>query len=76
MEEQVKVKSFEKLRSMRDALCEREKTRKEKAQHQKWLLEQMQELKKISECQDCTIEIIKTKIDQILSEVVDTGSKK
>ena len=76
MEEQVKVKSFEKLRSMRDALCEREKTRKEKAQHQKWLLEQMQELKKISECQDCTIEIIKTKIDQILSEVLDVGGKK
>jgi len=76
MEDQVKVKSFEKLRSMRDALCEREKTRKEKVQHQKWLLEQMQELKKISECQDCTIEIIKTKIDQILSEVIDAGSKK
>ena len=76
MEDQVKVKSFEKLRSMRDALCEREKTRKEKARHQKWLLEQMQELKKISECQDCTIEIIKTKIDQILSEVIDAGSKK
>ncbi len=76
MEDQVKVKSFEKLRSMRDALCEREKTRKEKVQHQKWLLEQMQELKKISECQDCTIEIIKTKIDQILSEVIDAGSEK
>ena len=76
MEDQVKVKSFEKLRSMRDALCEREKTRKEKAQHQKWLLEQMQELKKISECQGCTIEIIKTKIDQILSEVIDAGSTK
>ena len=76
MEDQVKVKSFEKLRSMRANLCEKEKARKEKAQRQKWLLEQMQELKKISECQDCTIEIIKTKIDQKLSEVIDAGSKK
>jgi hypothetical protein len=76
MEDQVKVKSFEKLRSMRANLCEKEKARKEKAQRQKWLLEQMQELKKISECQDCTIEIIKTKIDQILSEVIDAGSTK
>ena len=44
MEDQVKVKRFEKLKSMRDALCEREKTRAEKAAHQKWLHDQMQEL--------------------------------
>ena len=73
MEDQVKVKSFEKLRSMRDALCEREKTRKEKVQHQKWLLEQMQELKKISECQDCTIEIIKTIIQRIPGQSTEAG---
>ena len=76
MEDQVKVERFEKLKSMRDALCEREKTRAEKAAHQKWLLEQVQELKKISECQDCTVEVIKTKIDEILCEIANTGGVK
>ena len=60
---------------MRDALCEREKTRVAKAEHQKWLLEQVRELKKISECQDCTVETIKTKIDEILCEIAGTGGK-
>jgi len=76
MEDQVKVERFEKLKSMRDALCEREKTRAEKASHQKWLLEQVQELKKISECQDCTVEVIKTKIDEILCEIASAGGVK
>ena len=76
MEDQVKVERFEKLKSMRDALCEREKTRAEKAAHQKWLLEQVQELKKISECQDCTVEVIKTKIDEILCEIASAGGAK
>jgi ATP-dependent protease ClpP protease subunit len=67
MEDQVKVERFEKLKSMRDALC---------AAHQKWLLEQVQELKKISECQDCTVENIKTKIDEILCEIASTGGIK
>lgn len=76
MEDQVKIKRFEKLKSMREALCEREKTRAEKAEHQKWLLEQVEELKKISECQDCTIDIIKTKINEILCEISATGRSK
>ena len=76
MEDQVKVERFEKLKSMRDALCEREKTRAEKAAHQKWLHDQMQELKKIADCQDCTVETIKTKIDEILCEIASTGGTK
>ena len=76
MEDQVKVERFEKLKSMRDALCEREKTRAEKTAHQKWLHDQMQELKKIADCQDCTVETIKTKIDEILCEISSTGGTK
>ena len=76
MKDQVKAKRFEKLKSMRDALCEREQLRLEKVKYQKWLLDQVRELKEISECQDCTVEIIKDKIDQILCEIIDAGVKK
>ena len=49
----MKVTRFEKLKSLREDLCEREKNRLVKIQYQKWLLDQVKELKKISECKDC-----------------------
>ena len=72
----MKVTRFEKLKSLREDLCEREKNRLVKIQYQKWLLDQVKELKKISECKDCTVEAIKIKIDQILLQISDIGSKK
>lgn len=72
----MKATRFEKLKSLREDLCEREKNRLVKIQYQKWLLDQVKELKKISECKDCTVEAIKIKIDQILLQISDPGSKK
>ena len=47
----------------------------ELCRYQKWLIEQVNELKKISDCEDCTVEIIKNKIDEIVGEFEAAGDK-
>ena len=76
MKDQVKNDRFEKLKSMRQQLCDRERAKLTKASHEKWLLDQFEELKKLSECKDCTVESIREKIDEIVKEISNSGSRK
>ncbi len=69
MEDQVKNKRFEKLKSMRQRICESERTKLSKH----WWLDQFQELRKLSECKDCTVESIREKIDEIVNEISNSG---
>ena len=66
---------FEKLKSMRSKLWEKEILRIENLKKQKWLIEQVNELKKISDCENCTVEIIKNKINEIIGEFEASGDK-
>lgn len=75
MSDKIKKGRFEKLKSMRTQLCEKELERANNLKKQKWLIEQVNELKKISDCEDCTVEIIKNKIDEIVGEFEATGDK-
>ena len=76
MKDQVKNDRFEKLKSMRQQLCDRERAKLNNASHEKWLLDQFEELKKLSECKDCTVESIREKIDEIVKEISNSGSRK
>ena len=71
MKESASPKSarFEKLKSLRAELCEREKSRAERIQQQKWLLEQFNDLKTLTECDSCSLEAVKKRIDQIVCEL-------
>jgi len=75
MEDTPKKDRFEKLKSMRSHIWEKEMVRLENLKKQKWLIDQVNELKKISDCENCTIEIIKKKINQIVGEFEATGEK-
>ena len=67
---------FEKLRSMREQLWEKEMIRAENLNKQKWLFDQIKELKNIANCENCTLDIIKNKINQIVFEFEIAGDKK
>ena len=42
---------------------------------QAWLLEQVRELKKIAECESCTLDVVKSKINEIVFEF-EKGERK
>lgn len=63
MVDKPKKDRFEKLKSMRSQIWEKEMAKLENLKKQKWLIDQVNELKKISDCENCTIEIIKKKIN-------------
>ena len=75
MADKPKKDRFEKLKSMRSQIWEKEMVRLENLKKQKWLIDQVNELKKISDCENCTIEIIKKKINQIVDEFEAVGEK-
>lgn len=75
MADKPKKDRFEKLKSMRSQIWEKEMARLENLKKQKWLIDQVNELKKISDCENCTIEIIKKKINQIVGEFEAVGEK-
>ena len=75
MADKDKKDRFEKLKSMRSKLWEKEILRIENLKKQKWLIEQVNELKKISDCENCTVEIIKNKINEIIGEFEASGDK-
>lgn len=67
---------FEKLKTMREKLCESEKIRLERAAQQAWLLEQVTELKSIADCDSCTVDAIRSKIEEIIKTIGTPGSSK
>lgn len=75
MVDKPKKDRFEKLKSMRFQIWEKEMAKLENLKKQKWLIDQVNELKKISDCENCTIEIIKKKINQIVGEFEAVGEK-
>tara|TARA_Y100001937_G_C7070752_1_gene308244 strand:+ start:22 stop:258 length:237 start_codon:yes stop_codon:yes gene_type:complete len=75
MADKDKKDRFEKLKSMRSKLWEKEILRIENLKKQKWLIEQVNELKKISDCENCTVETIKNKINEIIGEFEASGDK-
>ena len=75
MADKPKKDRFEKLKSMRSQIWEKEMEKLENLKKQKWLIDQVNELKKISDCENCTIEIIKKKINQIVDEFEAVGEK-
>ena len=75
MEERVKQNRFDKLRTLHEELTARETVKNEKMKRQAWLLEQVQELKKIAECENCTLDVVKSKINEIVFEF-EKGERK
>jgi len=75
MEERVKQSRFDKLRMLHDEISARETVKNEKIKRQSWLLDQIRELKKISECESCTLEVVKSKINEIVIEF-EKGERK
>jgi hypothetical protein len=75
MEERSKNKRFDKLRILHEELVSKERFRNESLKKENWLLEQVQELKKIAECENCTLDIVKLKINEIVFEFED-GERK
>lgn len=69
MEEKSKNKRFDKLRILHEELVTQEQLRNESLKKQGWLLEKVQELKKISECENCTLDVVKLKINEIVVEL-------
>lgn len=68
MKKQSKTERFEKLKLLREEICEKEELRQKNSIQKMWVLQKINELKKISDCDDCTIEALKSKIDQIVYE--------
>lgn len=75
MEERVRNKRFDKLRILHEELVTQELYRNESIRRQTWLLEQVRELKKIAECESCTLDVVKSKINEIVFEF-EKGEKK
>jgi len=75
MEEKSKNKRFDKLRILHEELVTKEHFRNESLKKQAWLLEQVQELKKIAECENCTLDVVKLKINEIVVEF-ENGERK
>jgi len=75
MEERSKNKRFDKLRILHEELVSQEHLRNESFKKQSWLLEKVQELKKISECENCTLDVVKLKINEIVVEL-EEGERK
>lgn len=75
MEEKVRNKRLDKLRILHEELVSQEIFRSESLKKQTWLLEKVQELKKITECENCTLDVVKSKINEIVFEF-ETGERK
>ena len=75
MEEKSKNKRFDKLRNLHEELVTQEQLRNESLKKQGWLLEKVQELKKLSECENCTLDVVKIKINEIVVEF-EEGERK
>ena len=75
MEEKSKNKRFDKLRILHEELVTQEQLRNESLKKQGWLLEKVQELKKLSECENCTLDAVKLKINEIVVEL-EEGERK
>ena len=75
MEEKSKNKRFDKLRILHEELVTQEQLRNESLKKQGWLLEKVQELKKISECENCTLDFVKLKLNEIFVEF-EEGERK
>ena len=75
MEEKSKNKRFDKLRILHEELVTQEQLRNESLKKQGWLLEKVQELKKLSECENCTLDVVKIKINEIVVEF-EEGERK
>ena len=75
MEEKSKNKRFDKLRILHEELVTQEQLRDESLKKQGWLLEKVQELKKLSECENCTLDVVKIKINEIVVEF-EEGERK
>jgi hypothetical protein len=75
MEEKSKNKRFDKLRILHEELVTQEQLRNESLKKQGWLLEKVQELKKLSECENCTLDVVKLKINEIVVEL-EEGERK
>lgn len=75
MEERVRNKRLDKLKILHEELVTQELFRAESLKKQTWLLEQVQELKKIAECENCTLDVVKSKINEIVFEF-EKGERK
>lgn len=75
MEEKVRNKRLDKLKILHEELVTQELFRAESLKKQTWLLEQVQELKKIAECENCTLDVVKSKINEIVFEF-EKGERK
>lgn len=75
MEEKFKNKRFDKLRILHEELVTQEHFRNESLKKQSWLLEKVQELKKIADCENCTLDVVKSKINEIVVEF-ESGERK
>jgi len=75
MEEKVRNKRLDKLKILHEELVTQELFRAESLKKQTWFLEQVQELKKIAECENCTLDVVKSKINEIVFEF-EKGERK
>lgn len=70
------LKRIETLKILCEDLWQKEQIRNETLEKHDWVLIQIKELKKITDCENCTVEIIKNKISEIVNEVETFGDKK
>ena len=59
---------FEKLKSLREEICEKESLRQKNNIQKKCILQKILDLKKTSEAVDCTVDKIRKEIESIIVE--------
>ncbi len=64
---------FEKLKSLRMEICEKESLRQKNNTQKKSILQKIGELKRMSECADCTMDKIRKEIKILFFEFSNSG---
>jgi uncharacterized protein with PIN domain len=76
MSDNISIKRFPDLWILSDDLSQKEYIKNQKLMKQDLLLSKVRELKKISDCENCNMELIKLKINEIISGIEAIGDKK
>lgn len=66
---------FEKLRLLSNLLTEKEEKYFSKLKCSQWIFDQMSELRKLARSDNCTVELLKIKIESIFEESVKMRGK-
>jgi uncharacterized protein with PIN domain len=76
MSDNISIKRFPNLWILSDDLSQKEYIKNQKLMKQDLLLSKVRELKKISDCENCNMELIKLKINEIISDIEAIGDRK